>query len=294
MKIGFSSGYTENYWGDWFTSIQIGGSERICIEVACTLAQDHEVTVRLPYKAQEHLYRGVRWIGLDYESQRYNRLYCFDDFLQRDRGDAELLVACRSDSPLHTEWDQMVFLSGHHADLMGYPGCPAVGGGVNLSDYADPLPRIPKRVICTSSPDRCPDATAIGRSFDFIHSYRPVGGVGHELHRESLVELQKTAQALIYPLNPRRPSDFFSMAVLEAMAAGTPVVVSDADSMPELWSGAAIVLPRPIDYGAWYEAVDGLLTDRARWRWHADRGRDLARRYSWDEVSKRYLSVLDV
>jgi glycosyltransferase involved in cell wall biosynthesis len=112
-----------------------------------------------------------------------------------------------------------------------------------------------------------------------------------ELSRPELVALQRTAQVLIYPLDPVRPSDFFSMAVLEAMAAGTPVIVSDADSMPELWSDAAVVLPRPIDLGAWYEAVDRLLTDRAEWREHSARGRALSARYDWTEVAANYLEV---
>lgn len=81
------------------------------------------------------------------------------------------------------------------------------------------------------------------------------------------------------------------MAVLEAMAAGTPVVVSDADSMPELWSDAAIVLKRPIDLGEWYETVSELLDNPVLWKKHSIRGRRLSVRYAWDEVAKRYLEA---
>ena len=65
----------------------------------------------------------------------------------------------------------------------------------------------------------------------------------------------------IHPCDPVKPSEFFCMSVLEAMAAGTPCVISDADALPELWSQAAIVLPRPIDYSEWTAEVEDLMDD---------------------------------
>lgn len=81
------------------------------------------------------------------------------------------------------------------------------------------------------------------------------------------------------------------MATAEAMAAGTPVVVSDADSMAELWSDAAIVLPRPIDLSEWFLAVDELINNPVLWKKHSIRGRRLANQYDWPEVARKYLEV---
>lgn len=292
MKVGISTGYNENYWQGWPWVKQMGGSEHLVTELASELAKEHEVTVRLPYPADERVWRGVRWIGSDHGSERYDGLYLFDDFAQRDSGDAEVLVACRSDPPPSTDFDQLVFLSQHHARLMGHPGRPSVGGGVNLAHYHRQKLRIPRRVICCSSPDRCPKAAVIGRGFDFVHSYKPVPGFNTvELDRESLIDLQQRAQAMVYPLDPTRPSDFFSMAVLETLAAGTPVIVSDADSMVELWGDAAVVLPRPIRLGQWHEAVTELLTDHDLWyRWSA-RATETAAAYDWPIVAQKYLDI---
>ena len=294
MKLGFETGYTEGYWGTWPWTTMYGGSEHIVVEVACALAQDHEVTVRLPYRTDERVWRGVRWVGLDHRPERYDRLFCFDDFAQRDRGDVEGLVACRSDPPQHTEFDVLIFLSKHHARLMGFPDSPAVGGGVSLAEYAGSLPRVERRVICTSSPDRCKAAPVIGRSFDFVHSYRPVPGLPPtvELSRPELVQLQRTARVLIYPYEPTRESDFFSMATLEALSAGTPVVISDGPSLVELWGDVATVLPRPIDYGAWYEAIVELMENKRLWKKRSDDGILLAARYDWPQVARRYLDAL--
>ena len=272
-----------------------GGSERICVELACALAaQGHDVTVRLPYQMRSRVWRGVRWVSLDSAPERYDLLYLFDDFAQRDRGDAEALVACRSDPPPNTDFDSLIFLSKFHSVLMGHEGRPFVGGGVSLEDYAQPKTRLSRRVICTSSPDRCHRALAIGKAFDFVHSYKAVADYPSvELDRAGLIDLQQTAQVLIYPLAPTRPSDFFSMAVLEAHAAGTPVIVSDADAMGELWSDSALVLPGSIRMSEWHMAVEDLLSDTRKWNDLHERGLRKAQDLTWDKQATRYLAAVE-
>lgn len=274
----------------------LGGSERIVVEVACAMAElGHAVTVRLPYPVGERVHRGVRWIGLDSPANHYERLFCADDFARRDTGDRTALVANRSDPPPSTDFDALIFLSKHHAALMGHPNSPAVGGGVDLADYPHQLMRLPNRVICTSSPDRCPRAAQIGRGFDFKHAYKPVPGFQTEMYeRADLITLQRTAQVLIYPLEPSRPSDFFSMAVLEAMAAGTPVIVSDSDSMPEMWGDSAIMLANPVRLSQWHLAVEELLSDRGRWERYSDLGLKRAAEFTWLQQAGRYLAALEV
>ena len=296
MKIGWSTGYHEGYWGQWPWVRMFGGSERIVVYTAIAQAKaGHEVTVRLPWDCQERIWEGVRWVGQDHASQKYDALFCADDFDKSDRSDRCALVACRSDAPRHTDFSALIFLSETHARFCGFAGSPVVGGGVDLADYARQRVRLPRRVICTSSPDRCPRAAVIGRAFDFRHAYKPVQGfTTTEFDRPDLIAIQLSAQVMVYPLEPSRPSDFFSMAVLEAMASGTPVVVSDADSMRELWNDAAIVLPNPLRLSSWHEAIDGLLRDRNLWAHHSEAGIRLASVYTWDQQAVRYLAALGV
>lgn len=293
MRIGWSTGYKEGFWQNWPWTPMYGGSERIVVEMAREYArQGHEVVVRLPYRMVDaRLWEGVYWVGSEAAPFRSDVLFCADDFDRRDSADRTVLVACRSDPPPHTDFDEMVFLSRTHARLMGHPDRPVVGGGVSLSDYATPLPRLSRRVLCTSSPDRCPQATAIGSMFDFVHTYRPVGGVGHEYTRDEVLDLQRTAMVHIYPLAPVRPSDFFSMSVLESMAAGTPVIVSDADAMPELWGEAAWVIPNPVNLGEWTGAVETLLYDRREWARLSRLGKQRARELTWERQAARLLRV---
>jgi glycosyltransferase involved in cell wall biosynthesis len=81
----------------------------------------------------------------------------------------------------------------------------------------------------------------------------------------------------------------FGLPVLEAMAAGVPVVTSDAPALVEVGGGAAVVVPR--DDPA--ELAAGLVTisepvERARW---AAAGRARAGRYSWPAAARELWSL---
>lgn len=271
----------------------MGGSEWIVVNLAKEFAKQHQVTVRLPRAMEEVVWGGVRWIGSNSPSESFDALYSHDDFQPVDKANRTILVAARSDPPRHRDFDRIVFLSKTHRDLMGgHSSDTWIGGGVNLDDYVRGQRRLPRRVIASSSPDRCSKAAVIGEPYDFIHTYKPIQGYkSSEMDRSALVNLQQTARVFIYPLDPNRPSDFFSMATLEAMAAGTPVIISNADSMEELWSEAAIVLPRPIRINDWQDKIDELLDYPRYWVDYSKAGKELAKKYSWPRVAASYLKV---
>ncbi len=78
------------------------------------------------------------------------------------------------------------------------------------------------------------------------------------------------------------PSVFegFGLPVLEAMACGTPVIVSNASSLPEVAGDAGMCLPA-LDVDAWVDALRQAKED-AEWRETArQQGFIEARRYSW-------------
>jgi glycosyltransferase involved in cell wall biosynthesis len=86
------------------------------------------------------------------------------------------------------------------------------------------------------------------------------GGIG----QRRLAEEQLQACVMAYPCDPVRPTEGFSMSILEGIAAGCHVLTTDADALPELWRNAPTVsiLPLPIDDGIWINAlVDALQKD---------------------------------
>lgn len=82
----------------------------------------------------------------------------------------------------------------------------------------------------------------------------------------------------------------FGLPVLESMAAGTPVIVSDRASLPEVWGNAPEGIPRLVvdpdipEQGA--ELLDRLLADPEFHARCAAHGRDRANHFSWEATAR--------
>jgi alpha-1,3-rhamnosyl/mannosyltransferase len=95
-----------------------------------------------------------------------------------------------------------------------------------------------------------------------------------------LAQLYRDAAALILPSR----FEGFGMPVLEAMASGTPVVLSDDAALQEV-AGDAGVYAEDGDYGA---ALRRALDDRAHW---SAAGLERAKEFSWEESARRTADV---
>jgi glycosyltransferase involved in cell wall biosynthesis len=78
----------------------------------------------------------------------------------------------------------------------------------------------------------------------------------------------------------------FGLPPLEAMAAGAPVVSSNASSMPEVL-GDAGVLVDPADECSFIEAIEAFLLSDSRRREFRARGVQQARRFTWQETGRK-------
>jgi alpha-1,3-rhamnosyl/mannosyltransferase len=83
----------------------------------------------------------------------------------------------------------------------------------------------------------------------------------------------------------------FGLPVLEAMAAGTPVVASDIPVHREV-AGDAAVLVKPDQPTEWAAAVAALVRDEARLRELAERGKRQAARFSWQRTAEQTAAAL--
>lgn len=69
--------------------------------------------------------------------------------------------------------------------------------------------------------------------------------VYESVSRERIVEEMNTSEILAYPCDPVRFTETFGVTVLEACAAGTVPVITDADAFGELWGSASKTSPAP-------------------------------------------------
>jgi glycosyltransferase involved in cell wall biosynthesis len=84
----------------------------------------------------------------------------------------------------------------------------------------------------------------------------------------------------------------FGLPVVEAMACGTPVVCSNASSLPEV-AGDVALLVDPLNVEAWAEAMGRLLEDQALRAELIARGLQRARHFSWGRCARQVLRLLE-
>jgi alpha-1,3-rhamnosyl/mannosyltransferase len=82
----------------------------------------------------------------------------------------------------------------------------------------------------------------------------------------------------------------FGLPVVEAMAAGTPAIVSDGGALPEVVADAAPIVPAG-DSGALAVAVEEVLTDARVAARVVERGRRRAETYRWERVVPHYVGL---
>ncbi len=84
----------------------------------------------------------------------------------------------------------------------------------------------------------------------------------------------------------------FGLPPLEALACGTPVVCSNASSLPEVMGDAGLLVS-PTDAQAWMLALGRALTDASLRRDLAKRGPRQAARFTWADAARRTRAVYD-
>jgi glycosyltransferase involved in cell wall biosynthesis len=97
------------------------------------------------------------------------------------------------------------------------------------------------------------------------------------VEKPELAELYRRAGALILPSR----YEGFGVPVLEAMASGTPVVLSDDEALREVAGDAGV-------YGELADAVRRALADRER---YARAGLERAAHFTWEESARRTADV---
>jgi glycosyltransferase involved in cell wall biosynthesis len=84
----------------------------------------------------------------------------------------------------------------------------------------------------------------------------------------------------------------FGLPPLEAMACGTPVIVSDASSLPEVVGDAAICLP-PDNPTAWADALRRVLEDASLRERLQKHGLERAATFSWQRMIRETVAIYE-
>jgi glycosyltransferase involved in cell wall biosynthesis len=140
------------------------------------------------------------------------------------------------------------------------------------------LPAVPELILAGGAvPDAAPWLERIQRA-PFAGRVRHIGYVPHEAREAWYAR----ARVLVLP----SLDEGFGLPVLEAMAAGVPVVASNRGALPEVTAGAADLVEAN-DAEGFAQALERLLTDQTWAEARAHAGLARAATYTWDATARR-------
>ena len=106
--------------------------------------------------------------------------------------------------------------------------------------------------------------------------------------QKDLIELYRKALVFVYPSY----YEGFGFPVLEALASGTPVVSSNASSLPEVGGEAAIYVD-PFDVKSIAEGIKKVLRfDDSNYQRMIQKGLEQSKKFSWEKCARETLAVL--
>jgi glycosyltransferase involved in cell wall biosynthesis len=147
---------------------------------------------------------------------------------------------------------------------------------------------VPELVIVAHEPKAgqnalFPDWRAQARSLGLGERVRFISRIAEE----DLAEVYRGADAFCFPSR----AEGFGLGPLEAMACGTPVISSDATSLPEA-IGDAGLLVGPDDVAGWARAIRQLSEDAALRADLGRRGVARAALFSWRTTAERVVEII--
>lgn len=121
-----------------------------------------------------------------------------------------------------------------------------------------------------------------------LRNLRSGGGIHYipEIPHQNLAHLYQGALALVHPSF----YEGFGLTLLEAMASGTPVISSNAASLPEV-AGDAAILFDPRNQGELFTALQQIEKDESLRRILRERGFSQLKKFSWEETARQTLAV---
>jgi glycosyltransferase involved in cell wall biosynthesis len=113
------------------------------------------------------------------------------------------------------------------------------------------------------------------------------------LPQSEIARLHRQSSALAYPCDTMSPTETGCITVIEAMAAGKPVVTTNCDCLEEEFSEAAVIVPLPFRDDDYLGALTDVLEDRDTYMALATAGRSFAERRQWRLIAPQWIELFE-
>jgi glycosyltransferase involved in cell wall biosynthesis len=142
---------------------------------------------------------------------------------------------------------------------------------------------IPVRLVLAGSPDpRYPEVTELIKELNLESG---ISWTGY-LKDSELIELYRNSDLLVHPSR----YEGFGLQIIEAMACGTPVVCSNAGSLPEV-AGDAAIMAAPDDVDGFADAITNVLTNKTLAASMRKKGFEQAAKFTWLNSARETLDI---
>ncbi|OGR83095.1 MAG: hypothetical protein A2901_02635 [Elusimicrobia bacterium RIFCSPLOWO2_01_FULL_54_10] len=156
---------------------------------------------------------------------------------------------------------------------------PTKNVGVLVEAFLQARRKIPELRLILAGKDFMPEATR-------LHSQAPGVTVAGEVNKPKLLDLYRGARIFVFP----SLYEGFGLPPLEAMACGTPVICSNAASLPEAVGDAAMKFD-PHDPLPLSELIFGLWKDEAKRKELSQKGLARAAGFTWKKCAQQIQAV---
>ena len=225
-------------------------------------------------------------------------------FLEKISGRIAVSAAARRLQVEHLGGDAVEIPNGvavdHYATAEPLPGYPRPGTVGFLGRYDEPRKGMPVLLdgLARLAPDR-PELRLLiagrGDADDLLSELPPVlAGRVELMGQVSEADKARMLRSIDVYCAPNLGGESFGIILLEAMAAGAPIVASDLDPFRRvLDDGRAGTLFRTGDPAALAKALAGLLADPARRQRLVEIGAEVVAGYDWPVVAKQIVAVYE-
>lgn len=131
-------------------------------------------------------------------------------------------------------------------------------------------------------------------ALDIEQGLRQEGVIYHgKVGQNKLASIQKGSNALLYPCDPIQPTETGCITVVEAGAAYSPSIITDADCLGSEFGESAVVNPLPLDYDEYISSIVQVCGDEELYVKYQELGRELAESRSWSKIALDWLNLFE-